>query len=177
MFLVLLGIMCSFMYLLLYGGSLLATVRPVLLLPWCGSRCDPPTAFHAYSQATRRVGTSVLNERGAPNSRTADGQVLADSDGDAMHAGSSSPPLLTLFSTWADDKDLARNLTMLNWAQLRPTVVPVLFTNSKVQADRARRHGWHTLPVTKTAVGVPVLKYMYRDVVKRWVNKYPCFWS
>ena len=95
------------------------------------------------------------------------GKVPDNSGGDTVHPGSSSPPLLTLFSTWADNKDLARNLTMANWAQLRPAVLPVLFTDSSVQAARARRHGWHTMPVTTTAVHVPVLKYMYLDAVRR----------
>ncbi|KAK7488944.1 hypothetical protein BaRGS_00019901, partial [Batillaria attramentaria] len=80
-------------------------------------------------------------------------------------------PLLTLFSTWLDpdaDHDLIRNLTLRNWAQLKPLVVPVVFTNSSRVASRAEENGWHVLPVSRTAVDVPILKYMYMDVMARF---------
>ncbi|KAK7462079.1 hypothetical protein BaRGS_00038489 [Batillaria attramentaria] len=80
-------------------------------------------------------------------------------------------PLLTLFSTWLDppdaDHDLIRNLTLRNWAQLKPLIVPVVFTNSSRVASRAEENGWHVLPISQTAVGVPILKYMYLDVMAR----------
>ncbi|PVD21434.1 hypothetical protein C0Q70_19607 [Pomacea canaliculata] len=84
-------------------------------------------------------------------------------------ANSSAPPLLTLFSSWADRPDLGlvRNLTLRNWAQLRPFVQPVLFTNSSSLAEQARAHGWQTLPVSREAVGVPILKNMYLDAMDR----------
>lgn len=85
-------------------------------------------------------------------------------------ANSSAPPLLTLFSSWADRPDLGlvRNLTLRNWAQLRPFVQPVLFTNSSSLAEQARAHGWQTLPVSREAVGVPILKNMYLDAMDRF---------
>ncbi|KAK7488941.1 hypothetical protein BaRGS_00019898 [Batillaria attramentaria] len=74
-------------------------------------------------------------------------------------------------STWLDppdaDHDLIRNLTLRNWAQLKPLIVPVVFTNSSRVASRAEENGWHVLPISQTAVGVPILKYMYLDVMAR----------
>nr|KAG5701081.1 hypothetical protein BaRGS_008802 [Batillaria attramentaria] len=73
--------------------------------------------------------------------------------------------------TWLDpdaDHDLIRNLTLRNWAQLKPLVVPVVFTNSSRVASRAEENGWHVLPVSRTAVDVPILKYMYMDVMARF---------
>nr|KAG5686860.1 hypothetical protein BaRGS_003550 [Batillaria attramentaria] len=60
-----------------------------------------------------------------------------------------------------------RNLTLRNWAQLKPLIVPVVFTNSSRVASRAEENGWHVLPISQTAVGVPILKYMYLDVMAR----------
>lgn len=78
----------------------------------------------------------------------------------------SAIPLLTLFSSWADRPELeqVRNLTMENWARLMPAVVPVLFTNSSKLAGYAEAHGWQVMPVSRAAVGVPILKNMYLDI-------------
>ncbi|XP_052807398.1 uncharacterized protein LOC128236529 [Mya arenaria] len=82
-----------------------------------------------------------------------------------------SVPLLTLFITWNYnlEKDLVHNITVFNWMSLNPFVIPVVFTNdSDVSAD-CSRNGWKVLPVLVTAAeGVPVLKYMYRDVMEKY---------
>jgi hypothetical protein len=80
-----------------------------------------------------------------------------------------APPLLTLFTTWAerDDLRLVRQITFRNWGQLAPYIRPVLFTNVTSLAQEAVEHGWLTLPVSKEAVGVPILKFMYMDAIQR----------
>lgn len=79
-----------------------------------------------------------------------------------------SDPLLTLFTTWNDnpEKYLVHNLTVRNWLSLRPFVIPVIFTNETEVAEDCRRHGWEAFPVRVGAAdGIPVLKYMYHDVM------------
>ena len=80
-----------------------------------------------------------------------------------------SLPLLTLFTSWTDnsEKYLVHNLTVHNWMSLRPYVIPVIFTNETEVADECRRMGWEVFPVMVAAAdGIPVLKYMYRDVME-----------
>ncbi|KAK7102326.1 uncharacterized protein [Littorina saxatilis] len=79
-------------------------------------------------------------------------------------------PLLTLFSTWSDkgDTELTRKLTLRNWQQLKPYVVPVLFSNSVTLRAQAEQWGWFSMPVSNSPIGVPVLKHMYRDAMERF---------
>ena len=80
-----------------------------------------------------------------------------------------SIPLLTLFTSWTDnsDKYLVHNLTVHNWLSLRPYVIPVIFTNETEVADECRRMGWEVFPVRVAAADdIPVLKYMYQDVME-----------
>ncbi|XP_052807809.1 uncharacterized protein LOC128236752 [Mya arenaria] len=82
-----------------------------------------------------------------------------------------SVPLLTLFTTWNYnlEKDLVHNITVFNWMPLYPFVIPVVFTNDSGVAADCSRKGWKVLPVSVTAAeGVPVLKYMYRDVMEKY---------
>ena len=80
-----------------------------------------------------------------------------------------SIPLLTLFTSWNDnsDKYLVHNLTVRNWLSLSPFVIPVIFTNESDVADECRRMGWEVFPVRVAAAdGIPVLKYMFQDVME-----------
>ncbi|XP_052817697.1 uncharacterized protein LOC128243790 isoform X2 [Mya arenaria] len=80
-------------------------------------------------------------------------------------------PILTLFTTWNynPDKNLVHNLTVTNWLSLHPFVIPVVFTNDSDVAADCSRKGWGVLPVLVSAAeGIPVLKYMYRDVMEKY---------
>ena len=77
-------------------------------------------------------------------------------------------PLLTLFTSWNDEteKYLVHNLTVRNWLSLRPFVIPVIFTNESEVGEECGRQGWDVFPVRVAAAdGIPVLKYMYHDVM------------
>ena len=77
-------------------------------------------------------------------------------------------PLLTLFTTWNDSREkyLVHNLTVRNWSSFRPFVIPVIFTNDALVASECQRKGWNVLPIRVTAAdGIPVLKFMYEDVM------------
>ena len=77
-------------------------------------------------------------------------------------------PLLTLFTTWNDNREkyLVHNLTVRNWSSLRPFAIPVIFTNDALVANECKRKGWNVLPIRVTAAdGIPVLKFMYEDVM------------
>ncbi|KAL3884484.1 hypothetical protein ACJMK2_024622 [Sinanodonta woodiana] len=79
-------------------------------------------------------------------------------------------PLLTLFTTWRESKDKynVNNITSLNWLSLRPYVVPVVFTNDTSLAVECSRKGWTVFPVSAAAAhGIPILKHMYLDVMKK----------
>ncbi|KAL3860535.1 hypothetical protein ACJMK2_010651 [Sinanodonta woodiana] len=83
---------------------------------------------------------------------------------------SQTKPLLTLFTSWIDDKDkyLVHNLTTLNWLSLRPFVMPIVFTNEISLATVCERAGWVVLPLRVASTdGIPVLKYMYIDAMRR----------
>ncbi|KAK3600955.1 hypothetical protein CHS0354_004164 [Potamilus streckersoni] len=84
-------------------------------------------------------------------------------------------PLLTLFTSWTDDEDkyLVHNLTTLNWLSLRPFVMPIIFTNETALARVCESAGWVVLPLRVTAAdGIPVLKYMYIDVMRRFESNF-----
>nr|KAG5686931.1 hypothetical protein BaRGS_018920 [Batillaria attramentaria] len=57
---------------------------------------------------------------------------------------------------------------MQNWVRLKPAIVPVLFTNSSKLAGHAEAHGWLVMPVSRAAVGVPILKNMYLDAMAKF---------
>ncbi|XP_053406368.1 uncharacterized protein LOC123558734 [Mercenaria mercenaria] len=79
-----------------------------------------------------------------------------------------SEPILTLFTTWKDspEKYLMHNLTLYNWVALRPFEMPVIFTNETSVAEECARNGWEARQVHVAAAdGVPILKYMYKDVM------------
>ena len=78
-------------------------------------------------------------------------------------------PLLTLFTTWRDNADKHLNNTVLNWMSLSPTVIPVIFTNDTSVADECSKNGFEVMPISVSAAdGIPVLKFMYRDVMRRY---------
>ncbi|KAK3085398.1 hypothetical protein FSP39_002737 [Pinctada imbricata] len=78
--------------------------------------------------------------------------------------------ILTLFTTWIStpEKYDCHNNTLFNWNSLKPLVQPVLFTNDIASKNEALQKGWQVLPlgVTRTKYEVPVLRYMYMDVMK-----------
>ena len=80
-------------------------------------------------------------------------------------------PLLTLFTTWAEEKDRypLHNLTVRNWQSLEPYVIPVVFTNQHTVAEECRQKGWDVLPIKISANGgIPVLKFMFLDVISTY---------
>ena len=84
-------------------------------------------------------------------------------------------PILTLFTTWVDhpEKNLVHQLTIRNWASLRPYVIPVVFTNDSTVARQCQIQGWEVRSITATAAdGVPILKYMYLDVMTSYETKF-----
>ena len=83
--------------------------------------------------------------------------------------------LLTLFTTWtySSNKTLLHNLTVRNWISLRPFIMPVVFTNDSAIAEECLEQGWDVLPVrVEAAGGVPVLKYMYKDVMSTYITTF-----
>lgn len=90
----------------------------------------------------------------------------------------STLPLLTLFTSWNDSpsKSLIHNVTAKNWLTLKPYVIPVLFTNETALAAQCAALGWEVLPVpVEAAGGVPVLKYMYKEVMDRHNTSFYAF--
>lgn len=83
-------------------------------------------------------------------------------------------PLLTLFTTWPTKKEkyLVHNSTINNWKALSPFITPVLFTDEPALAAEAKSRDWKVLPVTKTAVGIPILKYMYIQAMGKFKSKF-----
>ena len=87
-------------------------------------------------------------------------------------------PLLTLFTSWNDSpsKYLIHNITVNNWVSLRPYVIPVVFTNESALENECIKNGWEVLPVPVAAAGgVPVLKYMYQNVMSKYNSSFYAF--
>ncbi|CAC5385621.1 unnamed protein product [Mytilus coruscus] len=79
-----------------------------------------------------------------------------------------STPLFILFTTWTATKDkyLCHNNTVKNWKSLSPFVTPVLFSNEEFVREEAESRGWRVMPIRKSSIGLPILKYMYMDIKK-----------
>ncbi|KAL3860538.1 hypothetical protein ACJMK2_010654 [Sinanodonta woodiana] len=91
---------------------------------------------------------------------------------------SQTKPLLTLFTSWSDNEDkyLVHNLTTLNWLSLRPFVMPIIFTNETALTKVCERAGWVVMPLRVTAAdGIPVLKYMYVDAMRKFESNFYAF--
>ncbi|KAK3600959.1 hypothetical protein CHS0354_004168 [Potamilus streckersoni] len=87
-------------------------------------------------------------------------------------------PLLILFTSWVDseDKYLVHNLTTLNWLSLRPFIMPIVFTNDTALARVCESAGWVVMPLRVAAAdGIPVLKYMYLDAMRRFESNFYAF--
>jgi hypothetical protein len=83
--------------------------------------------------------------------------------------------LLTLFTTWKDihDKHLVHQLTLFNWNLLKPLVTPVIFTNETLVAEKCLKHGFEVRHISFAAAGgIPVLKYMFTDVMQRYASSF-----
>ncbi|KAK7114843.1 uncharacterized protein [Littorina saxatilis] len=185
--LMLLAVACSGLYVMLYYRATLTTPS-LLLFPRLAHRfrsTDDGNANNTsllISQPPSASSSLPLSAAFAKKTSSAGSEMIKASPGSSLNLPSSqealkaailngtSLPLLTLFSTWAerDDLQLVRNLTLRNWGQLKPFIRPVLFTNSSKLEAQARSHGWETLPVSKVAIGVPILKYMYLDAIKKF---------
>ncbi|XP_045185527.2 uncharacterized protein LOC123543517 [Mercenaria mercenaria] len=84
-------------------------------------------------------------------------------------AANISNPVIILFTTWPRDasKDHIHTLTLRNWANLKPKVEVVVFTNSTEDEKLAKSFGARTLPILRHAGGgAPVLKWMFLTVMK-----------
>ncbi|XP_052230680.1 uncharacterized protein LOC127844473 isoform X2 [Dreissena polymorpha] len=90
----------------------------------------------------------------------------------------STLPLLTLFTSWNanPEKNLVHNLTLINWRLLHPYVIPVVFTNESSVINECNQAGVTALPLSAVAAdGIPVLKYMYRDVMNLFNTSFYAF--
>ena len=81
--------------------------------------------------------------------------------------------LLVIFTTFTDsaEKYVCRNNTLRNWLSLGGIVKPIFFSNDSNLIARVKEKGWDVLIPSKTAVGIPILKYMYMDVMKEYPSK------
>ncbi|XP_052712530.1 uncharacterized protein LOC128186713 [Crassostrea angulata] len=80
-----------------------------------------------------------------------------------------SGPILTIFTSWSksNETDLMRNNTVRNWCLFSPYLYPILFTNDTGLKRDVRAMGWDSLPIIHAGKGVPVLKHMYLDAMKK----------
>ncbi|XP_069113165.1 uncharacterized protein [Argopecten irradians] len=92
----------------------------------------------------------------------------ADNVNEITQNASTSTTLLTLFTSWyiKAEKYICHNNTIRNWNSLKPSVKPIIFTNNNIISKEVRKKGWNSLPVHQASFGIPVLKFMYRDVLK-----------
>lgn len=81
-----------------------------------------------------------------------------------------SKQLLVLFTTFTtkSEKYICRNNTLNNWNSFGTGVKPVFFSDDQHLYKGIKEKGWDVIPPTKTAIGVPILKYMYLKVMKKY---------
>lgn len=129
-------------------------------------------AMFANVSATLETSTKPDNSTSVPSLGTTESVPTPAQRLEALKKAiltNKSNPLMVLFTTWSysAEKELVHNLTTINWISFRPFVIPVIFTNETNVANECRKRGWEVFPVLKTAAnGIPVLKFMYRDVMK-----------
>lgn len=93
----------------------------------------------------------------------------------AQILASETQPLLTLFTSWNEnaEKSLVHNLTLQNWVSLKPFVIPVVFTNESSVVKECLQSGFEVRHISVAAAdGIPVLKYMFRDVMDLYNSTY-----
>ncbi len=92
----------------------------------------------------------------------------------------STETVLTLFTT-IRDSDVRRNIhniTLRNWASLRPALLPVLFLSSDTKLHWLRlasQLGWRVEKAPRLNSGVPVLKDMFQIVLKKYPSPFVGF--
>ncbi|XP_076449192.1 uncharacterized protein LOC143285679 [Babylonia areolata] len=171
--LVVLALCCSALYVLLYYHISLSPSTSFFSRSFLRRQAVPsipPTLSSSSSSRTQpsnSSSSSLLNTTTSHSRNLPEGSTVKDGPGPP---NASAVPLLTLFSTWGGRKDLntVRRITLRNWAQLKPLVTPVLFSNETEMTSQAQKFGWETLPVSRTAIGVPVLKNMYLDAMSNF---------
>jgi hypothetical protein len=74
-------------------------------------------------------------------------------------------PLLTIFTTFSSsaEKYVCRNNTIINWMSFGTTVRPIFFSHDADLLDKIKSKGWDVQRPSKTAVGIPILKYIPSD--------------
>ena len=85
--------------------------------------------------------------------------------------------IISLFTTLRDVKvrETLHNHTLMNWASLAPSLLPVLFVapnHSKYWIRRARELGWMVENVTRTREGVPVIKDMFNITATKYPSRF-----
>ncbi len=85
--------------------------------------------------------------------------------------------LLTLFTTLRDVKVRERlhNQTLMNWASLKPSVLPVLFVmpnDSEYWTWRAMELGWRVEKVPQTREDVPIFKAMFNVTSQKYPSPF-----
>ena len=127
-----------------------------------------------FDKSEKYASTSILEPHASLKTSLAENRTSMTVLKEQLN-GKGSEPLLTLFTTWKESsaKYSVHNLTVRNRLSLRPHVVPVIFTNETTVAKESQRFGWNVFPVKEVAAnGVPVLKYMYLDVMANYNTTY-----
>ena len=151
--------------------------------------CTVDNAVHSAAEYIRHNGALSFEETLPENCRHLDGKLNSiDTLHDALKnfskfctvskikrlsTANSSHPVTTLFTTWPPDtsKDRIHTLTLRNWANLRPKVKLVVFTNSSEDVKLAKSFGADTFPILRHGGGgAPVLKWMFQTVMKKYAT-------
>ncbi|KAK2154772.1 hypothetical protein LSH36_258g05079 [Paralvinella palmiformis] len=115
-----------------------------------------------------------LTVQSAAYRKSDDSQVTESSDEKRPKCTGS---LLTLFTTMknTDSRSTIHGNTLLNWASLIPDITPVLFVENNTNMQwigQAERSGWHIRNVSMWNQGIPILKYMFLDVLKDYSSPF-----
>jgi hypothetical protein len=83
-------------------------------------------------------------------------------------------PLLTIFTTFSSsaEKYVCRNNTIRNWMFFGTIVKPIFFSDDADLLNQIKSKGWDVQRPSKTAIGIPILKYMYLDAMKTYRSKF-----
>lgn len=83
-------------------------------------------------------------------------------------------PLLTIFTTFSSsaEKYVCRNNTIRNWMSFGTIVKPIFFSDDADLLNKIKSKGWDVQRPSKTAIGIPILKYMYLDAMKTYRSKF-----
>ncbi len=133
--------------------------------------------LNAHYQRMTQVVPMAISQPIIPNRTSSNDNIPQCINSKYSTSRNISGRLLTLFTTLRDVKVRERlhNQTLMNWASLKPSVLPVLFVmpnDSEYWTWRATELGWRVEKVPRTRENVPIVKAMFNVTSQKYPSPF-----